>query len=306
MAGSSTFSSGALVSAALLSVQHGVSFLFFLFLDLADSALCVLFSLVDSATGDHWGPCYCYSSSHSSLVPDPRHKQRKSWLGPADRSSTDQGALIVAVDGREHGDPCFQHSPLTAARKRTLRLGETCTLTLPLSQSLTSLSELLPAAPSAPTLTSPLSKSEPALKSLDQSTDTAPELRRIVSSSRISGRKWTDCWCAECADEGEAEQPRLHVQVLEPTSQQAESLSDEGLRDGAAGPAADDEQPTSTGDVLFLHGFCSSSSFWADTAIPHLSPGFRRKHRLLLVDLMGFGRSPKPGDSLYTVGEHAE
>jgi len=94
--------------------------------------------------------------------------------------------------------------------------------------------------------------------------------------------RWSDCHCANCnpADTG-----RLFVHV-------------EG--GGGGGGAATEE------DVLFIHGFVSSSGFWTETVLPHVSPSARSRRRLFAVDLLGFGRSPKPADSLYTLREHVE
>lgn len=59
-------------------------------------------------------------------------------------------------------------------------------------------------------------------------------------------------------------------------------------------------------DVLFIHGFISSSAFWSETLYPNFSKSAKTKYRFLAVDLLGFGRSPKPNDSLYTLREHLE
>lgn len=56
-------------------------------------------------------------------------------------------------------------------------------------------------------------------------------------------------------------------------------------------------------DVVFIHGFISSSLFWSETVFPNLS---KSCYRLFAVDLLGFGRSPKPNSSLYTLREHLE
>nr|CAD1835339.1 unnamed protein product [Ananas comosus var. bracteatus] len=58
--------------------------------------------------------------------------------------------------------------------------------------------------------------------------------------------------------------------------------------------------------VLFIHGFISSSAFWTETVFPNFSKETKSRYRLFAVDLLGFGRSPKPGDSLYTLREHVE
>ncbi|KAF2299592.1 hypothetical protein GH714_038310 [Hevea brasiliensis] len=59
-------------------------------------------------------------------------------------------------------------------------------------------------------------------------------------------------------------------------------------------------------DVLFIHGFISSSAFWTETAFPNFSDAAKASYRFFAVDLLGFGRSPKPTDSLYTLREHLE
>lgn len=59
-------------------------------------------------------------------------------------------------------------------------------------------------------------------------------------------------------------------------------------------------------DVVFIHGFVSSSAFWTATLFPNFSSKAKSIYRLLAVDLLGFGRSPKPNDSLYTLREHVD
>lgn len=63
---------------------------------------------------------------------------------------------------------------------------------------------------------------------------------------------------------------------------------------------------TAREDVLFIHGFISSSAFWSETVFPNLSSTARSTYRLFAIDLLGFGRSPKPTDSMYTLREHLE
>lgn len=59
-------------------------------------------------------------------------------------------------------------------------------------------------------------------------------------------------------------------------------------------------------DVLFIHGFISSSAFWTETVFPNLSSAAKSRYRLFAIDLLGFGRSPKPTDSMYTLREHLD
>ncbi|RCV44071.1 hypothetical protein SEVIR_9G349600v4 [Setaria viridis] len=94
--------------------------------------------------------------------------------------------------------------------------------------------------------------------------------------------RWSDCHCANC---NPADTDRLFVHVEAPQ--------------GGGGAATEE-------DVLFIHGFISSSGFWTETVLPHVSPAARSRRRLFAVDLLGFGRSPKPADSLYTLREHVE
>ncbi|KAJ4838440.1 hypothetical protein Tsubulata_022063 [Turnera subulata] len=62
----------------------------------------------------------------------------------------------------------------------------------------------------------------------------------------------------------------------------------------------------STENVIFLHGFLSSSAFWTETVFPNISETTKHNYRLIAVDLLGFGRSPKPRDCLYTLRDHLE
>ncbi|CAI5507170.1 unnamed protein product [Closterium sp. Naga37s-1] len=60
------------------------------------------------------------------------------------------------------------------------------------------------------------------------------------------------------------------------------------------------EKPT----VLLLHGFGAASSFWTDTVVPFLPRSFLDGRRVVAVDLLGWGKSPKPRDCDYSVEEH--
>ena len=46
--------------------------------------------------------------------------------------------------------------------------------------------------------------------------------------------------------------------------------------------------------VVLLHGFISNSNYWNK-----ITPSLMRKHRVIAIDLLGFGNSPKPGRSKY-------
>lgn len=59
-------------------------------------------------------------------------------------------------------------------------------------------------------------------------------------------------------------------------------------------------------NVIFLHGFLCSSSFWTETLFPNFSEKTNHEYRLIAVDLLGFGKSPKPRDCSYTLKDHVE
>ncbi|XP_058201620.1 probable lysophospholipase BODYGUARD 3 [Rhododendron vialii] len=93
--------------------------------------------------------------------------------------------------------------------------------------------------------------------------------------------RWSDCDCKTCTSWTSSSKETLFV-----------------LADGA--------KENKQEDVLFIHGFISSSAFWTETLFPNFSKSAKSKYRLFAIDLLGFGRSPKPTDSLYTLREHLE
>ncbi|KAK1382261.1 putative lysophospholipase BODYGUARD 3 [Heracleum sosnowskyi] len=105
---------------------------------------------------------------------------------------------------------------------------------------------------------------------------------------KIGGKKshtyprWSDCDCHTC-------------------NAWSSSTTDSTLFLKAEVPAGNVED-----DVLFIHGFISSSEFWTQTLFPKFLKSTKSKYRLLAFDLLGFGKSPKPHDSLYTIREHLE
>ncbi|CAM6074334.1 unnamed protein product, partial [Sphagnum tenellum] len=106
-----------------------------------------------------------------------------------------------------------------------------------------------------------------------------------AKSSIIPARKarWSDCACSTCSSCPTNGEDLLHVQVV-------------GTRDF---DRADN-------NVIFIHGFLSSSSFWTDTVLPQLPETIRASYRLFAVDLLGFGKSPKPTNCLYTHADHID
>ncbi|XP_038725200.1 probable lysophospholipase BODYGUARD 4 isoform X2 [Tripterygium wilfordii] len=103
------------------------------------------------------------------------------------------------------------------------------------------------------------------------------------------GMRWSDCGCEACVDWMKDGGQRLHVVVRQPSRATEEDCSG---------------KPTE--NVIFLHGFLSSSLFWTETVFPNLSETSKCNYRLFAVDVLGFGRSPKPRDCLYTISDHLD
>lgn len=99
-------------------------------------------------------------------------------------------------------------------------------------------------------------------------------------------RRWSDCSCKTCT-------------CWTSVPANASSLFVHADGGGRGNPSPKE-------DVLFIHGFISSSMFWTETVFPNLTEKTKSKYRLFAVDLLGFGRSPKPADSLYTLREHVD
>ncbi|XP_055809248.1 probable lysophospholipase BODYGUARD 4 [Solanum dulcamara] len=115
--------------------------------------------------------------------------------------------------------------------------------------------------------------------------------RRNISNRRKLNEnvRWSDCSCENCIswmNNIEAEL-KLHVVIKEPHPANLEDFK---------GKKAE--------NIVFLHGFLSSSTFWTETIFPNLSEDAMQKYRLLAVDLLGFGKSPKPNNCLYTLKDH--
>ncbi|XP_077243094.1 putative lysophospholipase BODYGUARD 3 [Tasmannia lanceolata] len=93
--------------------------------------------------------------------------------------------------------------------------------------------------------------------------------------------RWSDCDCKTCTSWTSSSKDTLFVR--------------------AEGPKHNPRD-----NVLFIHGFISSSAFWTETLFPNFSTETKSKYRLIAVDLLGFGQSPKPKNSLYTLREHMD
>ncbi|KAF5734951.1 Alpha/beta-Hydrolases superfamily protein [Tripterygium wilfordii] len=94
--------------------------------------------------------------------------------------------------------------------------------------------------------------------------------------------RWSDCDCQLCNSWSSSCKETLYVKAEGPKGNKAKE------------------------DVLFIHGFISSSAFWTETLFPNFSTAAKSTYRLFAIDLLGFGRSPKPIDSFYTLKDHLD
>ncbi|KAI3501409.1 hypothetical protein L1887_29277 [Cichorium endivia] len=114
----------------------------------------------------------------------------------------------------------------------------------------------------------------------------ASQSSKNSGSEELGKTRWSDCSCASCVSwMKNGDDQKLHVVVKEPS---------EGNQDSGK---------PSTENVIFLHGFLSSSFLWTETVFPELGDS---KYKLFAVDLLGFGNSPKPRKCLYTLNDHME
>ncbi|KAF7013869.1 hypothetical protein CFC21_027916 [Triticum aestivum] len=110
-----------------------------------------------------------------------------------------------------------------------------------------------------------------------------------ASPAKARSPRWSDCGCGKCGKWWSNGGDRLHFVLQEPTAPNKEETRSESDRGD---------------DAIFIHGFTSSSSFWAQTVFPE--PAAANHRRLIAVDLLGFGDSPKPANCAYTLRDHVE
>ncbi|CAH2070957.1 unnamed protein product, partial [Thlaspi arvense] len=255
-------------------VNEVVSFVVFCLLDIVDYFLCLLYKAADYLLEAEWKPCYC--------------------LSPKKLITTTQGNIVLSHSNGES-------KILTVSTLQQLS-----------GRSKIELEEISETLYSRPSLVSDLSKlsineltkrlvnvtrsnSECGEKTTTKRKGRAMKSRLTVGftvvemlQGKIKPQKlsrqisrWSDCDCGFC------------------TCWTSTCVKDQSLFVKTQFPKGN----TGKEDVLFIHGFISSSAFWTETVFPSLS---NSKYRLFAVDLLGFGKSPKPSDSLYTMREHVE
>ncbi|KAJ6809170.1 putative lysophospholipase BODYGUARD 3 [Iris pallida] len=243
-----------------------VSLVVFSALDLLDVLLCLVYKLADYALESEWRPCYC-SSSATDVI-------------------TSRGEILVS----ETASGASKVVCLSSSSSKLLQLED-------VSDTLYSRRSLV--ADISRRAVEGLrrrrgTRSDGSSRKVTTTTFTINSTIVQMLQGRIGGQqshpipRWSDCGCKTCNSWSSAPQPARNSLYLHA----------ETPREGSVAKNKE--------DVLFIHGFISSSAFWTETVFPNFSESTRSRYRLFAVDLLGFGRSPKPADSLYTLREHVD
>ncbi|KAK4752244.1 hypothetical protein SAY87_021042 [Trapa incisa] len=248
-------------------INEVVSFFVFCLLDLLDAVLCYVFKVADFVIEAEWRPCYCSSSAKGRI------KDVAGDGGQIVVSERSECKVVRLSSGKlmmeEVSDTLYSRPSLVSevSRSTVKRLK---VMNRPTATAVSSSYRKSKAwRPTRPTL-------------FTVNSDILEMLQENISVGRPVPR-WSDCACSHCTSWTSRGTNMLFVR--------------------AAGVKDDNKAPE---DVLFIHGFISSSQFWSGTLFPNFSESAKATYRFLAIDLLGFGRSPKPRDSLYTLKEHLE
>jgi hypothetical protein len=307
------------------------SFLVFAFLDLLDHVLCPVFAFLDRLMDENTAaPCYCHQvpslSDHQLQQQlDKKKKKEKKRIGD-DRVL--QTKLVLDTEANivsEYGDFWSGPSNTLFVRKQGRKRVHFLSLHRSLSAEAIELAKRANNAASSQreederrrygsgreerTVMDPLRRvvSDAFVSKLEDLTGvtlsrkesdcsgmsgavTVPKNCVVgVKSSIIPAKtRWSDCACSTCSSWQTNGEDLLHVQVVGTTN------------------IVTGDFDRADNNVIFVHGFLSSSSFWADTVLPQLPETIRASYRLFAVDLLGFGKSPKPTNCLYTHADHID
>ncbi|KAG1354650.1 2-hydroxymuconic semialdehyde hydrolase [Cocos nucifera] len=253
-------------------VNDVVSFVVFTILDLLDVMLCLVYKLVDYAMEAEWKPCYCSSSPKDMITGSGQILVSEKGGSKVVRLSSTKLQL------EDISDTLFSRPSLVSEVSQT-------TVRELRRIKMERRGNRRPAA---------ASRGAAGVRSASSNTTTFTINSTIIQmlQGKIGGHtsypvpRWSDCDCPTCTSWSSPSGSRDSLLFAHA----------DGPKDGGVAEE----------DVLFIHGFISSSAFWTETVFPNFSDEARARYRLIAVDLLGFGRSPKPGDSLYTLREHVE
>ncbi|XP_031494065.1 probable lysophospholipase BODYGUARD 1 [Nymphaea colorata] len=257
---------GLLFLVARRVVVDVLSFLVFFLLDLLDTILCYLFKVVDFFVENEWTPCYC-SSGSDAIISSGNIMVSEQGRMKIVCISADKLQLEDISDTLYSRPSIFSEiSGWTAARVRQIKGMEEAGRSNK--------------APSRDRRRNGMLRSRYRINS------TIVEMLQGKIGRQMDRLlpRWSDCYCSKCTSWVTSPKQSLYVRA-------------NGLKE---------PKEKEVTDVLFIHGFVSSSVFWTETLFPNFSDDAKSRYRFLAIDLLGFGRSPKPADSLYTLSEHVD
>ncbi|KAF5938488.1 hypothetical protein HYC85_022747 [Camellia sinensis] len=247
-------------------INKVLSFIVFSIVDILDFLLCYVYKMADFLIEAEWRPCYCSS---------------------AKEAITSSGKILVSEPGES------KIVRLTSTKLQLEEISDTLyTRSSVVSEASKSTVDELKRIKLDGTMIQSWPSSEKIrrrgggggpVRSTFGINSTIVEMLR----GKIGGQqshpipRWSDCDCKTCTSWTSSSKETLFVRA-------------DGARDNMKE------------DVLFIHGFISSSAFWTETLFPNFSESAKSMYRLFAIDLLGFGRSPKPTDSLYTLREHLD
>ncbi|XP_047324142.1 probable lysophospholipase BODYGUARD 3 [Impatiens glandulifera] len=278
-------SSGLTLMRAGEAINVVLSFIVFFFIDILDFILCYVYKLADFIIESEWKSCYCSTTTtttttSSSITSAADNILVSELRGQPTRKVVRVSSSKIQLD--DISDTLYTRSSVVYDVSRTTRRrrqgGEEGCCSHKLVKKTTggrSGNATTAAATAAFTVNSTIVE---ILKEKIKSGDRPQTVPR-----------WTDCDCHTC-----------NSWSVSSTNKDTLFVKTEPK---ILGPPKDDFVHE---DVLFIHGFISSSAFWTKTLFPNFSKSAKSTYRMFAVDLLGFGRSPKPNDSLYTLREHLD
>ncbi|CAA7037369.1 unnamed protein product [Microthlaspi erraticum] len=260
-------------------LNEAVSFVVFCLFDIVDSLLCLIYKAADYLLESEWKPCYCLSAKEpitatrgKNLVSHNNGESKILTLSPLQELSG--RSKIVLEDISE----TLYTRPSVLSDLYNLSVNELNKRLVKVTRSDSKCSDHHEKVKNK-------RRKSKTKSSLKVNFTVVEMLRGKIRPQNLSHdvSRWSDCDCGLCTSWASTTDKNhcLFVKTQIPNGVTAKE------------------------DVLFIHGFISSSAFWTETVFPSLLAS-SSAYRLFAVDLLGFGKSPKPADSLYTLREHVE
>ncbi|KAL5726764.1 hypothetical protein ACHQM5_000027 [Ranunculus cassubicifolius] len=249
-------------------INEVLSFIVFFILDLLDIVLCFVYKVADFFVESEWKPCYC--SSPKQTFANSSAGKNKILLSEQGGDSKILTLCSTKLEMDDVSDTLYRRSSVVSEISKS---------------KAKQLIRMRRVEKTTTVINQSCDDHHKDVKSTFKITSTVIEMlqgkKTMKGPQSILTPRWSDCDCKTCSSWSTSSKDTLFVHTQ--------------------GPKVNPKE-----DVLFIHGFISSSTFWTETLFPNFSEATKSSYRLMAVDLLGFGKSPKPDDSLYTLREHVE